>query len=344
MVTFGLAMLFNRSDVFVIIATTEILVLSAASHLRISYVKEGLFCLVVWYGLMMLKAFTYVILLLFPSGWEGVKFYQPDLNTTAFVCYWVVPLICFMGSFLTVKDEEIKKIALILASAVGCAGLFMAFLLIKMFMLGESIYQIDVYDYTLITVILLLSIFAVKNKLSNIIPGVYFLAIARLVVMSTIIFDDFFNFGAFSYGGVMFIFGVPLVLMIVLAYCEINVCRLFVVDKLICSVILLTALVNVGLFHTPWFGDLASLGGGAVFIYSVVWFVLGVIWMILAFYYKELIKPAFGMIYFVIAKVFLYDVANLNDFWRIVALFALAGSLLAVSHFYTKNFKQESLS
>ena len=107
---------------------------------------------------------------------------------------------------------------------------------------------------------------------------------------------------------------------------------------LLYSFVLVTALLNVAINHKPMFSY--GVSSAALFSYSAVWFMLAIVWLALAFRHQELIKPAFGLIYFVIAKVFLFDVAELNDFWRIISLFALAGALLAVSHFYSKYFRQ----
>ncbi len=78
-----------------------------------------------------------------------------------------------------------------------------------------------------------------------------------------------------------------------------------------------------------------------IFSYSAGWMLLGICWLIAAKRAKTMVKPAFVLIYFVIAKVFLYDVAELSDFWRIIALFALAGCLLGIGHFHARFFKEK---
>ena len=79
--------------------------------------------------------------------------------------------------------------------------------------------------------------------------------------------------------------------------------------------------------------------GQAVFAYSALWLFLGIVWLGVAFYNKALEKPAFGLIYLVVAKVFLFDLSSLDGIWRIVSLFVLAGCLLGISHFHAKYFR-----
>ena len=85
------------------------------------------------------------------------------------------------------------------------------------------------------------------------------------------------------------------------------------------SFVLVTSVLNINFYGHPSFGG-QDLTSGALFLYSLVWLILGVLWLASA-----------------------YDVSNLNEFWRIISLFALAGVLLLVSHVYAKNFKNNKL-
>ena len=73
--------------------------------------------------------------------------------------------------------------------------------------------------------------------------------------------------------------------------------------------------------------------------YSVGWFILGIIWLVMGLYHKLLIKPAFGLIYIVVAKIFIWDVASASSLIRILALFCLAGCMLGLSWLYSKLYK-----
>lgn len=79
----------------------------------------------------------------------------------------------------------------------------------------------------------------------------------------------------------------------------------------------------------------------AVFVYSVVWLITGIAELLLSLKIKLLTKPAFVLIYIVVAKVFLYDVSFLQDLWRVACLLGLAGSLLGIGHCHAKYFKEE---
>ncbi|MBO4519868.1 MAG: DUF2339 domain-containing protein [Alphaproteobacteria bacterium] len=79
----------------------------------------------------------------------------------------------------------------------------------------------------------------------------------------------------------------------------------------------------------------------AIFVYSAVWLITGVSELLLSLKIKPLTKPAFVLIYIVVAKVFLYDVSFLQDLWRVACLLGLAGSLLGIGHCHAKYFKEE---
>lgn len=76
----------------------------------------------------------------------------------------------------------------------------------------------------------------------------------------------------------------------------------------------------------------------AVFVYSAVWLATGVAELLLSLKIKPLTKPAFVLIYIVVAKVFLYDVSFLQDLWRVACLMGLAVSLLGIGHCHAKYF------
>ena len=137
-------------------------------------------------------------------------------------------------------------------------------------------------------------------------------------------------------------FGVPLGLFVFFAFispndrCFLGKCALF------CSFYFVTLWVTLALSGgetTRLFATHATDSG--IFAYSAGWMLLGIIWLAVSRLDKQIAKPSFMLIYFVIAKVFLYDVAALGDFWRIIALFALAGSLLGIGHFHARFFKDK---
>lgn len=73
--------------------------------------------------------------------------------------------------------------------------------------------------------------------------------------------------------------------------------------------------------------------------YSIGWFVLGLIWLFSGLYQKIMLKPAFVLIYIVVAKVFIWDISSATTLIRILALFCLAGCMLGLSWLYAKIYK-----
>jgi len=325
-----------EADIFVLLAVIDMLILAAVSRLRLNYILEGMGVLFCWYLYLMRYAIGYGLVLLLPYCGH-ITFEAAALTVPNFISLWLIPLACFIGCRYIVQDKSLRLYFTILSGAVCFAGIFMLILAAKMHYMGIFVYDIQVIEYALITIFILLFSWYLVKKYAHIAAWGIALGGIRVFLTSLMLIDVFYHSNDLSYFGVLFVFGVPMLMMWFMKQIKTGWKNLFVYGLLFCSFVLVTALLNVAVFGHPQFGAFSS--GGALFAYSAVWFILGVVWMVFAFYSAELVKPAFAVIYFVIAKVFLYDVAALNDFWRIVSLFALAAALLTVSHFYAKNFR-----
>lgn len=336
MITFGLCLVLD-TEVFVIMAAIEVLIFSAAMRTSINYLSYGLSVAIVWFLYMVAKAVICMFYLLLPVGGDFIKFYASDLTLNVFVSYGIIPFICFAGAWLLQKNKNWRLILKVMAYVIAVCTLFMWKIVMKM---TGFVYQINIIDYALITGALFVALLLIGNKIESVkILGRLLLG-CRLIAIMSIILISFYGSSELAYGGVTFVLGLPMLLLIWGIYKQKDIAQIATYTLVAYSFVLMTSWLNISSFGKVDFGYFYTLSGGMLFTYSCGWFVLGVIWMVFAFYNKILIKPAFGMIYFVIAKVFLYDVAALDDFWRIVSLFALAGALLAVSHFYTKCFKE----
>lgn len=104
--------------------------------------------------------------------------------------------------------------------------------------------------------------------------------------------------------------------------------------------VLVSFITTYLLFGTLHLNDIKATQA-AIFVYSAVWLITGVAELSLSLKIKLLTKPAFVLIYIVVAKVFLYDVSFLQDLWRVACLLGLAGSLLGIGHCHAKYFKEE---
>ncbi len=337
MITFGLCLVLD-TEVFVVMAAIEVLIFSAVKRTSINYLSYGLSAAVIWFLCMVPKAIMRMFFLLLPKGGDFIEFYASELSFNVLFSYGIIPMFCFAGAWLLQKDRYWRLILKIMTYIIAVSTLFV--FIIKMKMTG-TVYEINMVDYALITDALLVALLLIGNRMNEVIKILGgLLLLMRLLVMTSIISVSSYGSSDLSYSGVTFVLGLPTLFFVWSTFKNKDIAKVSSYALIVYSFALVTALLNVSAFGHAEFGNFHRLSGGDVFAYSCGWFLLGVVWMIFAFYNKILIKPAFGMIYFVIAKVFLYDVAALDDFWRIVSLFALAGALLAVSHFYTKCFKE----
>lgn len=271
-------------------------------------------------------------------------FYADGLTLRFYLSQIIVPVLALGGFAFISKDKRLKLFSGILAGLSGFWGVFTCYMLLRMKNAGVASLWMDNWDKTLITNVLLLAglgcLYARRTLLYKIVLGI---GLWRLLVCEFLQKMPFFTCdNEVTTGYILYAFGVPMVLFCFYARKEQNkpASDLFSWAAALYSFIVVTMLVMNAFYGTVCL-DSADFDSRGIFAFSAVWLLLGCIWLAVAFRNRALIKPAFGMIYFVTAKVFLYDVSSLDDIWRIAALFGLAGGLLGISYFYGRYFQKQ---
>ena len=275
----------------------------------------------------------------------GRHFYADGLTLRFYLSQIVVPVLALGGFAFISKDKMLKLFSGILTGLSGFWGVFTCYMLLRMKNAGVASLWMDNWDKTLITNVLLLAglgcLYARRTLLYKIVLGI---GLWRLLVCELLQEMPFFTCdNEVTTGYILYAFGVPMALFCFYARKEQNklASDLFSRAAALYSFIVVTMLVMNAFYGTVCL-DSADFDSRGIFAFSAVWLLLGCIWLAVAFRNRALIKPAFGMIYFVTAKVFLYDVSSLDDIWRIAALFGLAGGLLGISYFYGRYFQKQT--
>lgn len=275
----------------------------------------------------------------------GRHFYADGLTLRFYLSQIVVPVLALGGFAFISKDKMLKLFSGILTGLSGFWGVFTCYMLLRMKNAGVASLWMDNWDKTLITNVLLLAglgcLYARRTLLYKIVLGI---GLWRLLVCELLQEMPFFTCdNEVTTGYILYAFGVPMALFCFYARKGQNktASDLFSWAAALYSFIVVTMLVMNAFYGTVCL-DSADFDSRGIFAFSAVWLLLGCIWLAVAFRNRALIKPAFGMIYFVTAKVFLYDVSSLDDIWRIAALFGLAGGLLGISYFYGRYFQKQT--
>lgn len=330
-----------ETDVLPIIATGGVLLFAALHKMsRAKYMLSGLGMAFVWFIYLLLKPITFALaLLLIGPVWN----FAINIEAVSFaniLTYGLIPMSCFGGAMFMLPKGEPRRVMFFSVAVLGIGSLFAVYARGAASVLGIYSYKPGFMMHAVITDLIIAAYcFVIKTKSgSPVLSGIGFWRLGLVCLM--LLFGSDSSLG---YGSVIVGFGVPLGLFIWLGCLSHSEKAFFGKCALLCSFYFVTLLVTLMLSNgeTMRLFD-KSAGDGGIFAYSAGWMLLGICWLIAAKRVKEMAKPAFVLIYFVIAKVFLYDVAELSDFWRIIALFALAGSLFVIGHFHARFFKNEA--
>lgn len=278
--------------------------------------------------------------LLFLTPLVPVEFYASELTTIFYVSDIIVPSAAFAALAFVSPRGRGRTIAAAAAGLLAFFGLFSFYMLVKMQFAGKISLLPDFADYTLMTNLFLLGALTCAYGSNRLLGKVVFaIGLWRLFALGLLCGSPFFNRVEVFLPGTLFAYGAP---MLIFAFCAFktngNIRDNFVRMAALMSFILVSAVLTLAFYRRLYLPGI-RFDDGSVFAYSAVWLILGCLWLVAAFRCRALVKPAFGLIYFVIAKVFLYDVSSLDGIWRISALFGLAGSLLVISYGYSRWFQ-----
>lgn len=341
MAAVALSKLLN-ADVLPLIAAGGVLLFAVVGHLsRTQYTLYGMGMAFVWFVYLLLKPIAYVMAFLFIGSVWKMSISIEAVSFANILTYGLLPLICFGGTMFMLPKGEAKRVMFFSVAVLAIGSLFACYARIALAVLGSLSYQPGFVVHAIITDLLIASYWFVAKKGSGspVLSGIGFWRLG--LVCLTLLFG--ITPFALGFGSVIIGFGVPLMLFIWLAAISGNDRDFLSKCALFCSFYFVTLFVTLLLLNGETVKLFAThISDGGIFAYSAGWMVLGIMWLAAAMYNRKIAKPAFALIYFVIAKVFLYDVAELSDFWRIIALFALAGSLLGIGHFHAKFFKEKA--
>lgn len=330
------------ADVLPLIAAGGVVLFAAISRFcRAKYMLSGWGMAFVWFVYLLLKPIFYVAAFLFIGPVWDIPVSLEAISLANILTYGLLPLICFVGAMFMLPKGEPRRVMFFSAAVLVIGSLFALYAQRVVVFLGNSSYTPKFTVHAVITDLLIAAYwFVIKKKGgSPVLSGIGFWRLG-LVCLVLLIGN---TTSALGVGGIIIGFGVPLGLFIWFATLSCSDREFLGRCALLCSFYLITLLVTLALSGgetSELFAKYTSDSG--IFAYSAGWMLLGIFWLAASKFDRKIAKPAFILIYFVIAKVFLYDVAELSDFWRIIALFALAGSLLGIGHFHARFFKENA--
>lgn len=304
------------------------------SKLKIFYLEKGIIVAIITFVLLKIKLVFSALNLLFLSS--SIKFYIKDLTPEFYVTDILIPVVAFAGIGFILQREKLGRAIFSLGGLLGLYGLFSLFMLLNAKTGGFSpVIWSDRPDTIPLTMLLLSGglIFLSENKNYLLAKVSFYIGLWRLIYFYLAI-----PISDVSYFQIAAMYGYPMLLFMVLAWKgRQNLRDWFALGAAAMSFVFVSALMTYGFYGTLYLNSI-EFTNSSIFAYSAAWLLLGIVWLVFAFRRRILVKPAFGLIYLVIAKVFLYDVASLGGIWRIGALFGLAGALLSISYFYTRFF------
>lgn len=324
-----------------IVLVLEIMLLGMVnSFTKIQSLSLGIWSLLVIFVLNQHKMFILAAQLFAAGQLQSLKFYTNLLNVDFFVSSIILPVMAFVILAFLSKDKLIKGVFSFLSGFITVFGLFAFYMKITMRFADITAALPSFGEQAFITnVVMLISLGCLYARHKQIFMYVLGLGLWRVIIINLVAVCPLFTKLDLSMLDIFNAYFIPMLVTGILAYCNQGETRKILswisagLSFTLVSFIILKA--NYG---TLYLNNL-PLSSQGIFVLSMGWLILGCIWLSLAFYNKSLVLPAFGLIYFVIAKVFLYDVSSLDGIYRVAALFGLAGSLLGISHFYTKYFQ-----
>lgn len=324
-----------------VVLSVEILVLAfLRNRLNVTTLTPGIRVGALLFAAVECKNIINIFKLLFLTPLVPVEFYASELTTIFYVSDIIVPSAAFAALAFVSPRGRGRTIAAAAAGLLAFFGLFSFYMLVKMQFAGKISLLPDFADYTLMTNLFLLGALTCAYGSNRLLGKVVFaVGLWRLFALGLLCGSPFFNRVEVFLPGTLFAYGMP---MLIFAFCAFktngNIRDNFVRMAALMSFILVSAVLTLAFYRRLYLPGI-RFDDGSVFAYSAVWLILGCLWLVAAFRCRALVKPAFGLIYFVIAKVFLYDVSSLDGIWRISALFGLAGSLLVISYGYSRWFQ-----
>lgn len=341
LIAFALASLLDVKLWASVLAFGTLLLAVLKQKLKIQNLTNGMTVGLIGFVLLQKDIIALALDLLLLAPINGTIFSLDELSSQFYIVDILIPVASFVGVGYLLNKEILGKISAVLAGLLGFYGLYSLYPLLKMTTRNIPVISVDYIDSLPITLILLTGclIYLSNHKDYLFAKVAFFIGIYRLVYIDIINMYLDLSYEEVSFLHISVMYGYPMLLFMLLAWKGRDKTRdIFTLGAAAMSFVYVSAMLLYFFYGTLRLEKI-DFTDISIFAFSVAWLVLGGMWLVVAFRKRVLVKPAFGLIYLVIAKVFLYDVASLAGIWRIIALFGLAGSLLAISYFYSRYFE-----
>ena len=245
--------------------------------------------LMIWLFYLLRNPVYVTIAYLLPMNLFGVVIHQGDITILSMLFLGVVPFVCFVCAYMLSRDVDMrntmKKLAVMFSGAT-----FLAFIAYMTMNINEStIYEMDIMGYSFVTDVLLLSVVVLMNN--NLISRDCLLGLSlfRLSLMCMAMFESVYNSDAMNEGMALIVYGMPIILLWTICYVNKYQLSFSLYALAVLSFVLVTVILNIGLTGQAscnW----SNLSSGALFMYSVCWFILSMVWLVCGFNVKEMVK------------------------------------------------------
>lgn len=331
---------FFKIEFWSIIITAELMVLvSLQNKFHIKKLEKGIYIAAALLAILEAENIMKIAGLLFLAPiWEQAYLLR-NLTPDYYWSYLLIPACGLVYLAYIAKTNTARALSSVCSGLLILFAVFSFYMQIKMQIAQAARILPTFTDCAIITNLLLLSALGYAYTRRNIFSWITAAGLWRLFIINFLFGSPFFNRETLSWGEFLFAYAVPVVIFAATALKENNANRTWwTYMTALSSFVLVSGILTLGFYQTLYLDSINFTDSG-IFAYSAAWLLLGCLWLVIGLKETSLIKPAFALIYFVIAKVFIYDVSSLDGIWRISALFGLAGSLLVISYVYSRWFQ-----
>ncbi len=212
-----------KFDLWPAVLAIEILILGALTYLaKIKNLMTGVKIGGLLFVLLQLKNILFALgVILFAPRKTLITefyFYASDLTARFYASYIIIPALAF-AVLAWISKDKCRRIAAAAAAALTVAGIFSFYMLLRMKFVGLPRLAPDFIDGALITNLLLLGGFGLFSiRWQGIGRLTLALGLWRLVGLSLVLHSPFFSRIDISAAGILFAYGIPMVLFAVYAW------------------------------------------------------------------------------------------------------------------------------
>ena len=323
-----------------IIVTVELIVLvSLQNNFHIKKLEKGIGIAAALLAILEAENIVKITGLLFFAPILEQAYLLKNLTPDYYWSYLLIPACGLAYLAYITKTSTARVLSSVCSGLLILFAVFSFHMQIKMQIAHTTRIQPTFTDCAIITNLLLLGALGYAYTRRSAFSWITAAGLWRLFIINILFGSPFFNRITLSWGEFAFTYAVPMAIFAVTAWKENKANRTWwTYMTALSSFVLVSGILTLAFYQTLYLDGINFTDSG-IFAYSAAWLLLGCLWLIIALKETPLIKPAFALIYFVIAKVFIYDVSSLDGIWRISALFGLAGSLLVISYVYSRWFQ-----